>query len=549
MASSPETRKALGAFYTDEVVVRFLVEWGMRRHPSRVLDPSCGDGRFLRAAASVGAPAVVGCDVDPEALAATREALGETGAGVQLVASDFFAVEPDAVEPVDLVVGNPPFIRYQRFSGETRRLALARALRQGVRLTQLASSWAPFLLHALQFLRPGGDLAMVVPAEILQTQYGRPTLRALADRFGAVSLLTFERNLFEDAQADTLLLLAADFGRQSDGVRLVPLVDAADLLGVPGEGAAVPAGVPLALSSRGRIPFAEALLTPEERGAWHQVLKHSAVRTVGSLGTVANGYVSGDNDFFHRTAQAARESGIPRAWLRPAARSSRSLSGLEFTAEDVEAAEAGGEAHHLVLPDEGLYGRSPEALDRFIAEGVAREVDRRFKCRTRSPWWRVPGLLRADVLLGYMAGARPKAAVNRAGAVYTNTLHGLRLAPGVSPEAVAMAMHSSLTLLSLELEGRSYGGGILKLEPTEMASVRIAVEPVAATTLKEHAREVDALLRAGSYDEAVGRVDELLLRGVLGLSPGHVERLRAARQRLVERRCGRSRRRVNGSGC
>lgn len=52
--------------------------------------------------------------------------------------ANFFDLAP--VETYDAVIGNPPYIRYQAFSGEARAKALRAALRAGVRLNGLASS-------------------------------------------------------------------------------------------------------------------------------------------------------------------------------------------------------------------------------------------------------------------------------------------------------------------------------------------------------------------------------------------------------------------------
>jgi predicted RNA methylase len=61
-------KKGLGFYYTDRRVVEFFVDWGMGVAPGSVMDPSCGDGRFLEAAIHKGASPVVGCDLDKDAL-------------------------------------------------------------------------------------------------------------------------------------------------------------------------------------------------------------------------------------------------------------------------------------------------------------------------------------------------------------------------------------------------------------------------------------------------------------------------------------------------
>lgn len=539
-------RKALGAFYTDEAVVRALAAWALRRPDRAVMDPSCGDGRFLTAAGSLGAARLVGCDVSPAAVAVTRDRLAGSRARVEVIEADFFAVEPSAVEPVDAVVGNPPFIRYQNFAGTSRRRALESALRLGVRLTQLTSSWAPFLLHAVQFLRPGGDLAMVVPAEILRTNYGLTTLRALLGCFGTVSLYAFEENLFPDAQEETCLLLSEGYGSSCQRVWLVPLGSAADGAREIGAGYGPRAGAGVEFAEQNLVHFAEAFLRPVERRAWQRVRRQAGVCTLASVAAVTNGYVSGDNDFFHRRSEEATAAGYPATWLFPAARSSKSLLGLHFTREDLRALEARGTAHHLLVPQDDLFSADPEPLTRWIREGETRGTPERYKCRVRQPWWRVPGLARADVLVGYMAGSRPRAAVNSARAYYSNSLHGLKLCPGVPPELVALGLHSTLALLSLEMEGRSYGGGVLKVEPRELDRVVIPLPAAAPDQIQEWVSRVDPLLRAGSYDDAVAEVDRLLLEIGLGLSRNVVDHLRSARRRLVERRTGRAQRRRNG---
>lgn len=524
-------RKALGAFYTAPAVVEFLVDWALPEPGATAMDPSCGDGRFLAEAMRGNAATVIGIDLNREAIDATGSELATSGKDFhQLLNADFFTVNPSKYGEVDAIIGNPPFVRYQNFAEASRKLALESALRLGVRLTKLTSTWAPFLLHASQFLREGGRMAMVVPAEITQTQYGLPTLRALAANFDSVTLVTFERNIFEEAQTDTYLLLAEGYGGSGQSVNLIPLRDAAALPKLK-QNKRDPQFFMLGDGER----FIEAFLTPAERRAWQRVKKAAEVFTIGELGSVTNGYVSGDNNFFHRSIG----DGFPEDWLIPTARNGRSLPGLFYTAEDIVNHERADKPHHLVVPQDDLFA-DRDRLDAFIAEGSKAGVDKRFKCRTRRPWWKVPGLIRPDLFMTYMVGAMPRAAVNAVEAVYSNTLHGIRLNPGIAAPDVALAFHSSLTLLSTEIEGRSYGGGILKLEPSEAAAVRIALPVNMGAKSGRQAEEVDAALREGEYESANRMVDRFVLRDRLGLSRYTVDLLRSGRKRLLERRSNRS---------
>jgi hypothetical protein len=516
-----------------------MVGWGMAVAPGVCLDPSCGDGRFLVAAARRGAKAVIGCDLDPAALVLAEQSLAGVATASKLHRSDFFLLDPELVGPVDLLIGNPPYIRYQQFFGEPRARALASSLRIGARLSRLSASWAPFLLHGLQFLRPEGAMAMVVPAELAQTTYGVETLRALCANFSRIRLLTFRHNWFEDAQQETFLLLAEGRGGSCPSAELIPLDRIQDLTRL-NQHEIRAAGLPFGINADTRLGL--AFVEPQTRGLIGEVTAIPSCVQLQTIGDVANGYVSGANAFFHCTVEDARFRGLPDDWIVPVARNSRSLVGLAFTSEDLRAAERRGIPHHLILPRDGdLFSNHGEALDAFIREGEMSGIVGRYKCRMRTPWWRVPGLIQADLLLPYMIGAEPHASVNRAHALYPNSLHGLRLSNAAAAEHIALGLLTSLSLLSMELTGRSYGGGVLKLEPTEMQRVSLIVPTFPEDALLERYQEADRLIRDGKFEAANRLADQWILGEQVGLPTADIERLRQARTTLLDRRLTRAR--------
>jgi hypothetical protein len=104
-------------------------------------------------------------------------------------------------------------------------------------------------------------------------------------------------------------------------------------------------------------------------------------------------------------------------------------------------------------------------------------------------------------------------------------------------------MLSQSTLLSAEVEGRPYGGGVLKLETKEAERLLVPrLAPDVAAQLTNLHQELSALIRQGRMDRASRIVD-----AILGLDP---EPLAAARQVLVARRSGRTAKgsRRSGSG-
>ncbi len=89
----------------------------------------------------------------------------------------------------DVVIGNPPFIRYQTFPEPHRSLAMALMVQQGLSPNRLTNIWVPFVVAAVASLRPGGRLALVLPAELLQVTYASQLRSFLTDRFERIDIV------------------------------------------------------------------------------------------------------------------------------------------------------------------------------------------------------------------------------------------------------------------------------------------------------------------------------------------------------------------------
>ena len=135
--TTPVSRKDAGAYYTPDHVVWSLVRWAVRAKSDLLLDPACGDGRFIAAH-----PHSVGVERDCQAAAA---AMGRSPSS-EVHTGDFFDWAADTPKRFDCAAGNPPFIRYQTFRGEVRERAFRLSAKLGAEFTGLTASWAPFLL-------------------------------------------------------------------------------------------------------------------------------------------------------------------------------------------------------------------------------------------------------------------------------------------------------------------------------------------------------------------------------------------------------------------
>lgn len=540
---TPVLRKARGAFFTPEAITASLAEWAIRTPTDRVLEPSAGDAAFLVAAVqrlraldpSRGAPRVHGVELHAHSARVGRERVRAAGGVPRIRTSDFFLVEPTPT--FDAVIGNPPFIRYQDFSGDVRIRSRAAALRAGVALTGLASSWAAFAVHAALFLKPGGRLGLVLPAELLSVNYAAPVRRFLFDSFRSVELLLFDEQVFPEAEADVVLLRAEGFREgPTDHAVFGQTRNAATLHEISSRKTWTPADPSGKWSGSIVDPNAvEPLRTLREAGAFTDL---------EAWGDTTLGIVTGNNRYFALSPERAAHLGLPRReLLRLSPPGSAHLRGLSLTSAQLTRLGEEGKSTLLFAP----RGPLSDAAEAYVQEGEDTGVDTAYKCRVRKTWYRVPLVKPADLLLTCMNADTPRLTANAARAHHLNSVHGVYLHDGVKAlgaELLPLASLNSLTLLNAEMVGRAYGGGILKIEPREadrwaMPSAALVTER--AEALRGLKPAVARLLRAGRLLDAVELVDAALLTDSGRVSADDIDAVRRAREDLARRRTVRGR--------
>jgi adenine-specific DNA methylase len=541
-------RKDLGAFYTPAIMTDFCARWAIRTRHDTVLDPGCGDAAFLVSATGrlreLGAPdeglsaQVHGIDLNVEAVRTAKGALQRVGvAAPGLAHGNFFMVRSEdhaasCVRGVDVLLGNPPYVRYQLFRNENRAAGLKAAARGGVILPALTSSWAPYVVHAASFLRPGGRLALVLPAELLHVGYAAAVREFLLREFIDLTLVSFEEKVFPGALEEVVLVLGTK-GKGDGRLRVRRLHGLDDLDAHP---EVVLASVRACNLKPGQR-WLMALLEEEFVGAALEVVEEARFQPLGDLGRVDIGVVTGANDFFVMTDQSVVEHRLPESVLLKAVSKAQHVQGTRFSGIDWEVMVANGDPAHLLLVDEDTL-KGPVA--RYIAQGEKRQLPERYKCRTREPWYRVPYVRKPDLFLTYMSNIAPRLVVNEAKATHTNTVHGVFLSNSLIAEPLAAAFLNSATLLSAEIEGRSYGGGVLKLEPGEAVKVLVPRLTGRVSELLSAAMpKLDKLVRGGEIDEASLVADRIVFGKKIAVAKR--EKIQSVLHALRARRLGRSR--------
>jgi len=541
------TQKLRGGYYTPPPIARFLAAWAIRSAGDMVLEPSCGDGAFLAAAAETLAergagPSAIrrlihGVEIDEEEAekAARRLAPLDAASSLPIWVGDFFQYcEQHLLSELrfDAIIGNPPFIRYQNFQEDHRTVAFRLMKHAGLRPTRLTNAWVPFMVASTLLLNPGGGrLAMVIPAELMQVGYAAELRQFLTECYSKITLLTFRKLVFEGIQQEVVLFLGERDGHDHTGIRTVELDELADL---PDYLEERPASDPPKEMDHSTEKWTQYYLDRKELGLLRALRDDARLTAARKVLSVDVGIVTGLNEFFVLTQEQAAARQLLE-YTVPIVTRSAHLRGLIFAEQDLrENIEKQLPSRLLNLPEAPL-DRLSVAARNYVLTGMRQGFHQGYKCRIREHWYAVPSIWTPDAFMLRQVHGYPKLVLNTTPATSTDTIHRVRLTSELRPKAIVAAFLNSLTFALSEVIGRSYGGGVLELEPNEAETLLLPLQGIGGLDFDR----LNDLVLKGDIESALDLNDAILLIGSLGLTERETATLRGAWHKLRDRRINR----------
>ena len=375
---------------------------------------------------------------------------------------------------------------------------------------------------------------MVLPAELLQVGYAAELREYLARNYESLTIATFRSLIFAGIQQETVLLAGVRGETAPARVHWVELANETELSAEqlePNNGVVVDL-------DHAREKWTRYYLDSRELELVRRIETSTALTTLGELAYVDVGIVTGQNDFFVLSEADATQRGLKELCLPLVARSAQ-IPGLVLRRAEWTKSTADGNRTHLLQLGSVDRAKLTAAARAYVRAGEQRGYHEGFKCRIRQPrWWNVPSVWVPDGFLLRQIHDGPRVVANAARVTCTDTIHRVRTHKGVDIRSVAFASMNSLTFAFAELYGRSYGGGVLELEPREAESLPYP-RPLPVTA--QRLREVDSLVRRRETEAALALVDaQLLTRN--GLAVDEIAVLRGIWRKLFQRRLGRKER-------
>lgn len=462
-ATSTMERRSIGATFTPQ----WIVDMMLRRVPSSrfstVIDAGAGPGRFTVAAAHrLPHARIVAIETNAALVSGLRRLAHGIWAEdrVSVLHGDFLEC-PLPRTSRRLFLGNPPYVRHHVLSARQKEWLRQAGTQLNQPLSTLSGLHVYFLARFLMEARDGDALLMILPSEWLETRYGSAIKAAMLERCSSIRLLLFDSRtqVFDDAMT-TSVILQLKFGGSTRALDLT-VVD--DQLGA-GQRRATVMLPPTGGESANWLTLASNALNPARRSQ----LAGNATIELGEVFEIHRGQVTGKNNVWIATPQT--ESLVPKQFLYPCVTDAREILALE------EGVLASSHSLRKVidLPRDLAVA---ESRDRELIESFLRWAQRAgaadgYIARHRRPWWKVGLKSPPAVIMTYMARRAPRFAVNQAGARLINIAHGLY----PRGELTVSQLHAIVRWLNtnaLGRNGRTYAGGLIKLEPGDAARIRI----------------------------------------------------------------------------
>lgn len=517
-------RKRLGQFFTPPEVARFMVQWATAQAPQTFLDPAVGAGIFLEVLASAGSaqaspPAVTAFDIDPVLVMLARERyrLARQRSGNpspdappdRIVQRDFLTAE--IADRFDAIVCNPPYIRHHDLPYNKTLFRHFDTL-AGRRLSRNTNAYGLFLVKIPSLLSPAGRAAVITPSEFLNADFGVGLKACLLATNALHALIVFHHGLvlFDDLLTTACITLLSRQRAPEEPIHLVEVADLAALEQLPALLEPSAPGPPLS-ETWGSI----SRLSPQEfdvAAKWRS-LKAPRPRPraapwvpFSELARIMRGIATGANAFFTLTQAEVDEWGLEERFLRPCLSKAPQARGLDFTREDWETLRRAQKKVWLLY----CTGSPSFAVAAYLRAGERQGLHRRYLTRHRTPWYAPEQREVAPIWVTAFGRTGLRFVRNRAGVWNLTACHGIypHFDDPTLLGALMAYLTSPLAAEKLAWELRTYGDGLLKVEPRDVLRLPVLdVRALPGAEVAELANLFDELCRQQRFEPPEAMAD------------------------------------------
>ncbi|KAI3350161.1 class I SAM-dependent methyltransferase [Clostridium botulinum] len=540
------TQKLRGAYYTPNKLVKFIVkefEKDIKNNKIKtILEPSCGDGVFLEELAQIkhidNVDSILAVEIEEE----EAKKAGQKKIKNMKVANDDFIKLYDLElknKKYDLIIGNPPYIRYQYLNDEQRRVQSDILVKNGMKSNKLINAWVCFLVACIELLNENGSIAFVIPAEILQVAYAEDLRLFISNTLEKITIITFEELVFENIQQEVVVLIGKKNTKKAMkcskiGVKQLKNLNCLDNLNIK--------KIEYNFIEHTKEKWTKYFVEDHKNELIDEIKNDNRFTTLGKLGKVNVGITTGSNEYFSVNNEVIKKYELEEVVIPLIGRSAHA-HGIYFTREDwIFNVNNNKNAYLIKFPDDIEYENYRDKHKEYIELGEEKEINKGYKCSIRKRWYIVPSIWIPDAFLLRRNSSFPKFVLNDINAVSTDTMHRIKFNEGVQRDKVLLSYYNSITFAYTELNGRSYGGGVLEILPREASNIVLPdLKDFDLFKTHELLKLIDKTIRNDlPIEDLLDTIDKIVLIDYLGVSKETCNEFRNMWKTLMERRHARA---------
>lgn len=391
---------------------------------------------------------------------------------IELKREDFF--QSQFKEKFNLLICNPPYVRHHHIKKEKKK-ALCKMSEKvfGVPVTGLTGLHCHFIAQAHSMLEKGALCCWLIPSESIDVNYGRSLKHYLLHSVDLLEIYTFDPN---DVQFDNALVSSAVlFFRKGQ-----PRIDKSILFTHGGS-----------LTSPKTIKkVSKSSLTPSDKWLnWNasqskdtSQSKNSTYPKLSDYFQIKRGLATGNNSFFILSENKARELDPNLDSFKPILPSPKFLKKrqIEPDEEGFPLIES-----RLFLLDVRNLSTAPPLVQEYLKKGVLQGVHQSYLCSNRKIWHQQEQRESSLFYCSYIGRKKKEQGegaftffLNQSKAIVTNSyliLYPLPHLQAILEKDVSLSEKIYSALLNIQDQdftqvGRQYGGGMQKLEPSELGN-------------------------------------------------------------------------------
>lgn len=533
-------KKRNGSYYTPSLLSDFLIKYIFTScDPSdiiKILEPSCGDGQFIKSLFYNGALSssseITLIEKDAIELKKSLDFINSNGnikLKIYSYGCDFLNFQQNISEKYSLIIGNPPYINKKLLSKEQIELCQKIHEKAGLSSKFIKNIWTAFLLSSIMSLDRNGILCMVLPSELLQVKYSKELRDYLLSNFERIEIFAFNELIFEHAEQDVIVLIGNKNVRYNinKGISFYQVDKLEDL---------------------------KKLLYIEKNSNVHRtnldkwtnyILDDNELNFINDLKKRLNdiqyycskvnvGIVTAANSYFVVSKDVIIKNNL-QIYSEPILSKSSNIKNLlDFKTKHFTCIEENNKkVNFIIFPDVEKSKLNENAI-KYINYGESLNLNTRYKCELRSNWFHIPSVWKSVGFFVKRSHLFPRIIINSAQVQVTDSFYRINMKEGFAIKDLAFSFYNSLTFILAELEGRYYGGGVLELTPNEFKHLAIPFyEGVSAAEFNQLEEMIENNV---SIQNILTFTDNILLKKDLNLNDVEIAKLRSIYDILVKRR-------------